>query len=110
VDGGEGGGSAGLAGIELSAFHNLNTETRTLPALGVRADVTLPVGNLAGDGVHPSLTGIATRSYPWARFHVNAQYTFGAAPDDGRGSRRTTPRAGWRGVAVDRSSRWTRTC
>jgi hypothetical protein len=82
IDGGEEvARRSGLAGIELSAFHNLNIETRTLPALGVRGDVVLPVGNLAGDRVYPSLTGLATRSYSWARFHVNAQYTFGAAPD-----------------------------
>jgi hypothetical protein len=47
IDGGEGGRTSGLWGIELSAFHNLNIETRTLPALGMRADVTLPVGSLS---------------------------------------------------------------
>ncbi len=84
IDGGEGEGrTSGLSGIELSLFHNLNIETRTLPALGLRADVTLPVGSLAGDGVYPALTAIATRSFPWARFHVNAQYTFGGEPADG---------------------------
>jgi hypothetical protein len=82
IDGGEEvGRRSGLAGIEFSAFHNLNIETRTLPAMGVRGDVVFPVGSLSGDRVYPSLTGIATRSYRWARFHLNAQYTFGSAPE-----------------------------
>jgi hypothetical protein len=80
IDAGEAGQQTGLAGIELSALHNLNTETRGLPAFGIRGDVVLPVGRLSADRVYPSVTGLATRSYRWARFHVNAQYTFGPAP------------------------------
>jgi hypothetical protein len=102
VDGGpEAGRASGLSGIELSLFHNLNAETRTLPALGLRGDVVLPVGALSGDRAFPAVTGIATRSYPWARFHANAQYTFGAAPEDGAPLPHETSR--WlAGVAVDR--------
>jgi hypothetical protein len=102
IDGGEGHGRAsGLSGIEFSAFHNLNVETRTLPAMGLRADVMLPVGSLAGDGVYPALTGIATRTFTWARFHVNAQYTFGSEPAEGDAVPHETSR--WlAGVAVDR--------
>jgi hypothetical protein len=101
VDGGEAGRTSGLSGIELSAFHNLNIETRGLPALGLRADVTLPVGSLSGASIHPALTGIATRSYSWARFHANAQYTFGAAPAEGEAVPHETSR--WlAGVAMDR--------
>jgi hypothetical protein len=102
VDGGEGGGrTSGLSGIEFSAFHNLNIETRTLPAFGLRGDLTLPVGSLSGDGVYPAVTAIATRTFTWARFHANAQYTFGAEPaaDD------VAPHGASRwlaGVAVDR--------
>jgi hypothetical protein len=104
TDGGIAGWTSGLAGIELSALHNLNMETRTLPALGVRADVTLPVGNLAADRAYPAITGIATRTFHWARFHVNAQYTFGSAPDDGNGGASPHGESRWlAGVAVDRS-------
>jgi hypothetical protein len=106
IDGGEAGWTSGLAGVELSAFHNLNVETRTLPALGVRADVTLPVGNLAADRAYPALTGIATRTFSWARFHVNAQYTFGSAPAAEAGDAGASPHADSRwlaGVAVDRA-------
>ena len=61
-------------------MHNFNVETEGLPALALRADVLAPVGNLAADRAYSSLTGMATRTYSWARFHVNGQYTFGASP------------------------------
>lgn len=92
---------AGLAGIEVAALHNLNIETRTLPAFAVGAEVLLPVGSLAPEHTYTSLKGIATRTLSWARFHVNGQYTLGsdAGEDDevGDASR-------WMaGVAVDRA-------
>jgi hypothetical protein len=105
VDGGEGERRSGLSGIELSAFHNLNIETRTLPAMAIRGDVVFPVGGLSADRVYPSLTGIATRSYSWARLHLNAQYTFGAAPEEGGEAAEVVPHEASRwlaGVAVDR--------
>lgn len=69
--------TSGVAGLEFSVMHNLNTETETWPALGIRADLLTPVGNLAPARAYPSVTGMATRTYPWARFHFNAQYTAG---------------------------------
>ncbi|CAN5753095.1 hypothetical protein BH23GEM6_BH23GEM6_13180 [soil metagenome] len=106
VDGGEETArTSGLSGIELSLFHNLNIETRTFPALAIRGDLVFPVGSLAGDQIYPSVTGIATRSYSWARIHANAQYTFGSAPDDVAGEAGATPHETSRwlaGVAVDR--------
>lgn len=102
VDGGDAGTTTGLSGIELSLFHNLNIETRGLPALAVRGDVALPVGALGGDGVYPALTALATRTFPGARFNVNAQYTFGAAPGEGEEAPHETSR--WlAGLAVDRA-------
>jgi hypothetical protein len=71
---------SGIAGIDLSAMYNLNVETEGLPALAIRGDVLAPVGNLAPDRAYSSLTGMATRTLRWARFHVNGQYTFGATP------------------------------
>ncbi len=70
----------GLAGIEASLLHNLNVETRSLPALGIAADMLAPVGSLGPDKTYASAKAIATRTFTWARFHVNGQYTFGAAP------------------------------
>ena len=72
--------TSGVAGLELSLMHNLNIETETWPALGIRGDLLTPVGNLAPSRVYPSVTGMATRTYRWARFHVNAQYTAGKSP------------------------------
>jgi hypothetical protein len=95
--------TSGLAGIEVGVFYNLNHETRTLPALAVRLDAILPVGPLAPDRTYPSVTGIATRTFPWARFHGNAQYTFGSAPavDAPAGAHELSR---WlAGVAVDRA-------
>ncbi len=77
---------SGIGGLALSAMHNFNVETEGLPAFGLRGDVLAPVGNLAPDRVYSSLTGMATRTHRWARFHVNGQYTFGAAPVQTAGS------------------------
>jgi hypothetical protein len=79
IDAGTGANRSGLAGIDLSVLHNLNVET-SWPALAIVADVLLPVGNLAAGRAYPSLTAIATRTLSQARFHLNAQYTFGDAP------------------------------
>jgi hypothetical protein len=82
TDLGAGSQRSGLAGIDLSLMHNLNVETRTLPAFAVRADVLAPVGGLAPDHAYTSLTAMATRTYSWMRVHANAQVGFGAAPGD----------------------------
>jgi hypothetical protein len=106
VDLGSGQRATGLAGIEVSALHNLNVETR-IPALAVAVDVLIPVGALAPDRAYPSVKGIATKTFPWARFHVNGQYTFGerlgAADADG-GAHGAAELSRWLGgVAVDRA-------
>lgn len=91
----------GLAGIEIAALHNLNVETRTLPAFAVAADVLLPVGSLAPERAYPSVKGIATRNFGFARFHANAQYTFGDEPDAGEDVGEASR---WMaGVAVDKA-------
>ncbi len=79
IDQGAGAHTAGLAGIELSVLHNLNVETR-LPALALAADVLIPAGSLAPDRAYPSVKGIATKTFTWARLHVNGQYTLGERP------------------------------
>ena len=105
TDAGLGRHTTGLAGVDVSLLHNLNVET-SLPALGVRADVLLPVGAFGPDKAYPSLTGIATKTYPWARFHVNGQYTFGSAPAAAISTPVATAQevSRWMaGVAVDRT-------
>ncbi|MEW5930243.1 MAG: hypothetical protein AB1941_22520 [Gemmatimonadota bacterium] len=101
VDAAGGGGASGLAGVEVAALHQLNVETRTLPSLAVAADVLLPVGGLAPEGVYTSVKGIATRTLSWARFHANAQYTFGDDLSDGEEAGEASR---WMaGLAVDRT-------
>ncbi len=92
--------SRGLGGVEISVLHNLNAET-SIPALAVAAHVLIPAGPLAPDKAYPSLKGILTRTFPWARFHLNGQYTFGDRVT-------SDPKAGelsqWLGgVAIDRT-------
>jgi hypothetical protein len=103
---------AGLTGLDVSVLHNLNVETRFLPAFAVRATVLAPVGSLAPDRAYPSLQGMLTRTYRWARFHVNGEYTFGEAPAATSGTEASVDRAlgsdaelsRWlAGAAVDRA-------
>jgi hypothetical protein len=68
---------SGMTGLDISLMYNLNVETRTWPALALRADVLAPVGGLAPTKAYPSLTGIVTRTYRWGRVHLNGQYTIG---------------------------------
>jgi hypothetical protein len=76
VDGGTADRVTGLAGIELSALYNFNVET-SIPALAMAADVRLPVGGLAPDDTYGSAKAILTKTFSWARVHVNGEYTFG---------------------------------
>lgn len=96
---------AGLAGLDVSVLHNLNVETSSFPALGVRATVLAPLGSLAPDRAYPSVQGILTRTFRWARFHVNAEYTFGDSPASPVAS---TPEVGGQTAGSDASelSRW----
>lgn len=74
--------TVGLAGIDVSALHNLNVETLGLPAFAVAVEATLPVGSLAPGRVYPSVKGIATRTFDLFRLHVNARYTLGPTPEE----------------------------
>lgn len=103
VDAGLGRHTTGLAGIDVSVLHNLNVET-SIPALAVRADVLLPAGALGPDKAYSSLTGIATKTYRWARFHVNGQYTFGSAARADAPDAQPLEVSRWlAGAAVDRT-------
>lgn len=78
-DRGPDGKTLGAAGLDISMLHNLNAET-SIPALGVAGELLLPFGGLAPENAYFSAKGIATRTFTWARFHLNARYTFGDAP------------------------------
>jgi hypothetical protein len=71
----------GLAGLRVFGLYNFNTESRSLPALSLRADASFPVGSLAGEGTRFGIKGIATRS--WGRVRVHANVARGFGPEDG---------------------------
>ena len=80
TDAGRGSRRSGVAGLELSLMHNFNTETHSLPALGLRADVLAPVGKFAPEQTYASFTGMMTRTFSSMRVHLNGQYTAGKEP------------------------------
>lgn len=103
VDAGVAGRTTGLAGVEVSALHNLNVET-AIPALGVGASVLLPAGGLGPDKVYASAKGIVTRTFTWARFHLNGEYTFGSSLDADAESAGVAELSRWMaGAAIDRT-------
>ncbi len=67
---------AGLAGVDVSVLHTLNVETR-IPALALSAGALLPAGSLGPDHAYATLKAVATKTFPFARFHVNVQGAFG---------------------------------
>jgi hypothetical protein len=94
----------GLAGLDVSLLHNLNVETEGLPALALGFDLLLPVGSRAPERTFGTLRGLITRTYGFARFHLNADYTLGASPRPGQGDWGETEAARWlAGVAVDKT-------
>jgi hypothetical protein len=68
----------GLAGLRVFGLYNFNTETRSLPAISLRADASFPVGSLAGEGSRFALKAIGTRSWGRLRAHLNASRGFGS--------------------------------
>ena len=103
-----GGSRTGIGGIDVTALYNVNAETQSLPAFGLRAGVLMPVGDYGPERIHPSVTGLATRTFRWARVHANAQYTFGREPEgasaDGTlGSGSGTLTRWLTGIAADRT-------
>lgn len=104
VEGVAGRRTTALAGIEASVLYNLNRETK-LPALAVVVDVIVPAGTMAPDKAYPSFKAIATKTFPWARFHMNGQVTVGDAPVAATGSTAPTAELSrWMvGMAVDRA-------
>ena len=71
----------GFGGPRLFALYNLNTESPALPAVALRADASLPVGNLGADETRVALTAIATRSWGRTRAHLNVAVGIGADED-----------------------------
>ena len=92
--------TTGLSGLRAFALYNFNTESLLLPALSFRADVTFPVGSLAGSNTRVTVKGIATRSFGRTRVHVNGAWGFGPA---GTAAVVETAERWWVGAALDRT-------
>ena len=96
--------SRGVAGLELSALHALNTET-SLPAFALGASVLLPIGGLAGDATLGTVKALVTRTLGWGRLHANAELTAGpsaVASGSATESRASPEESRWMaGIAVD---------
>ena len=90
----------GLAGIQPFALYNFNTETRRLPALSLRGDLSLPVGALGGEGIRFTLRALATRSWGLTRLHLNAARSFG--PEEALSAAEPAPRWSY-SLATDRT-------
>ncbi len=104
VDAGVGGGrDFGLTGVDVSVLHNLNVETAGLPAFGFTVDALIPVGSWAPDNAYVSVRALATRTFSWARFHLNGQYTFGSASVVGQADGAAELSRWLAGVAIDRT-------
>lgn len=81
------GSAFGLEELGLHALYNFNVETRTVPALGVRADLLVPTGgDLGRDRLGWAVKGLATRSFGRLRLHGNLGYRFSDEPDGGPGA------------------------
>ena len=79
-------------------------ETAALPALAVALESVLPVGSQAPDEPYASLKAIATRTFGFARFHLNGRWTWGADPEDVADIDDVEELSRWgAGLAVDRT-------
>lgn len=67
----------GLGGLRAFALYNFFTEGPFLPAVSLRGDLGVPIGNLAGDAVRGAAKLILTRSWGRTRVHVNVARGFG---------------------------------
>src|SRR5690606_31972740 len=74
-----GGPSFALAGVEVEALRQLNIETLALPAFALGAGVHVAAGPLGPGRSIATLRGLATRTRPWGRVHVNVAASPGKA-------------------------------
>jgi hypothetical protein len=61
--------------LRVSGLYNVNQETLTLPAFGLKVELNLPTG-VDSAGVDVEVKGIVTRSIDRLSLHLNAGYAF----------------------------------
>lgn len=87
-----------VSGVRIGAQHALNVESRLWPALALDASMLLPAGAVRRS--HPSVKGIATKTFKWARVNISSESFFRGEPLE---SEARSSLAQWEtGVAVDR--------
>jgi len=64
----------GVVGVAASVFHNLNTESRALPAFAFEGELFTSGSGANASGSTWSTRGIATRSFGFGRIHGNVGY------------------------------------
>ena len=96
----EGDRTWGLSGVRVFGLYNFNTDGIRWPALSLRADVSLPAGDLGGGGSRLAIKAILTRSFGRQRVHLNGSFGFGS----GQEAAAVEPLPRWSaGAAVDHS-------
>lgn len=68
--------------LSLAALYNLNQETLTMPAFGIKGSITLPTG-VDSSGVDLEVSGLLTKSFHRLSMHFNAAYEFINGRQDG---------------------------
>ena len=96
---GPAGSDIGLAGIGVGGLYSLNTESPSLPAAAIRAEVLFPAGALAGSDVRGLVKLILTRNLGALRLHANAAR--GIGPEDAMGL--AAPPRWFAGIAAERT-------
>jgi len=70
---------------QLHLLYNFNQETRHLPALAIRPELTIRGGGLGSRHEHAALKGIVSKTIGHNRLHLNGSYTVGPTAAPGRG-------------------------
>ncbi|MEO8620445.1 MAG: hypothetical protein ABI625_05220 [bacterium] len=65
---------SGLGGVAVGALHAFGIERRLWPAVAIAGEWIAPVGALSAPIGSYSVKGIATKTFPIARAHVNVAY------------------------------------
>jgi len=90
----------GVAGPGAFLFYNLGAEGRRRPAVAIRAEGHLPIGEYAPNEGSLTIKGVATRTLGRERLHLNAAWT----PVGGGSTAGADSEGQWAGaVAVDRT-------
>ena len=61
--------------LELGGLYNFNQETLSLPALGIKATITLPTG-VDSSGTDIEIKGLVTQSFSRLSLYLNASHVF----------------------------------